>query len=161
MGTDKNYGTIATKTGTAVLTAAYGDESAGWTTKGIDVSMVDVVSFEVTYTKKNAANTLLSLQVLKGERTAADLDAYYPLMELDPTDTTNYTLLREAENTVDVDGQTIDQAYVFELPPLDVRGLSMIRLAAKIDDATGSPTLSVRYLRSGDGLPAVTAPAVS
>lgn len=160
MATDKNYGTIATKTGTAVLTTAYGDESAGWTTKEIDVSAVDLISFELTYTKKNSANTLLSLKVLKGERTAADLDAFYPLLEIDPTDT-DVKALRESENTLDVSGQTIDQDYVVELPPFNVEGLSMIRLAAKIDDATGSPTLAVRYLRSGKGIPAVTAPAVS
>lgn len=139
MSSDKNYGTIATQQGTAVLTAAYGDESAGWTTKGIDVSMFDWLSVEFSFLQKQA--DLLSIKPLAGEREAADLDAYVDLYHADSAGA-----LAVLEVTLDVSGITSDVTTKGVLPPIDVRGLSMLRLAANADDVTSSPTLSLRYM---------------
>ena len=141
MSSDKNYGTVATKQASAILTAAYGTESAGWTTKGIDVSMYDLVSLEITYHHQDTA-TLLSMQPMAGERTAADLDDYVPMMREPSAD----GVLSDLELTWDVSGLTDDTDNVRQLPPIDVRGVSMLRLAAKADNVADSPTLAVRYM---------------
>lgn len=147
MSTDKRHGAIATKQVSAALTTSYGTESAGWTTKGIDVSAVDWIGIRATYADHDSAASL-SIKPLAADDQAADLDAYLPMAE-----TSSLTDL-ELVRTV-----SADDAFVFAL---DVRAVSMLRLAAKVDNATGSPTLALEWIgeRATIPTPSAASPAV-
>lgn len=153
MSTDKRYGTIADHQLDAVLGTAYGDESADWTTEGIDVSMFDWVTFEFTYADHDSATTL-TFAFYQADRDAADLDDYVPILAD-----------RDADGTVTPLELTraVSDDVVEALPPIDVRAISMLRVAAKVDDATNDPTLTLRYLghrssaRGAESSPNVTA----
>lgn len=141
MSSDKNYGTIADQQGNPDLTTAYGTQSAGWTTKGIDVSMFDFVQFEFSYTHQDTA-ALLSLKPMTAERQAADLDDYVDIYQ-DPDNDGTMTLL---ELTLDVSGMVDASVNKGVLPPIDVRAMSMLRMAAKVDDDSDDPELVLRYI---------------
>lgn len=135
MSSDKLYGTVVDKQGTGVLTTTLGDESAGWTTVGIDVSMFEFVSFELDYSAHDSA-TLLTLAFLACDRAAGDLDDYVPI--------TSYGSGGALEDDILTLALTANVKKV--TPPMDVRAVSMLRVAAMVDDATGGPTLALRYL---------------
>ena len=156
MSSDKNFGAV-TPADTTALTATYGSNSAGWTTPGIDVSGMDFLQLELSYTHKDSGTPAasLSLQPMFGERTETDLDNYSPELE-DPTAS---GALTDLAKTVDVSGLS-DDDVLRRVLRIDTRGASMLRLAAKVDDATDSPTLTCRYLGGGRATPLATSPDV-
>ena len=156
MSSDKNYGTIAPKIVGGVLTAAYGDESAGWTTKGIDVRRYSVIALELTYTQKDAGAPAQLLTILPygGEATSADLDAYVPVYDA------NATALTLDIRTLDVSALGND-AVQKALIQLDVTALSMLRVAALVDVDTDDPELVMRYLGYSEVGAVVTSPDVA
>lgn len=157
MSSDKIYGTIADQQGDPDLTTSYGGESAGWTTKGIDVSQFDAVTFEIVYHHQDTA-ALLSLKPLACDRNAEDLDDYVEILQ----DSGGGTLA-VTELTLDVSGLTDDTDNSYTLPPMDVRGISMLRMAAKIDDASDNPELVMRYIghRQGEQRAQLSSPNVT
>lgn len=137
MSTDKNFGTVATQQSSSALTTSYGTDSAGWTTKGIDVSGYDSIAFELDYGDHDSASTL-SLKPFAGDQTSADLDAYVQILE-DPLANGSLSALEFTRSVSD------DEKGLLTI---DTRGISKLRLAAKVNNATGAPTLSVRILGS-------------
>lgn len=153
MSTDKSFGSISTKTGTSVLTTSYGTNSAGWTTLGFNVSDVDWLTLQAAYTDHDSA-TSLSLKVLATDRatataSGASLDSYAAVAH-DPDGNGSLT------DMVLTRAVSADETFVFTI---DARGLSFVRVAALVDDATNSPKLALSYL--GDRLLALQeSPAV-
>lgn len=146
MSTDKRHGSIATQQESAALTTSYGTESAGWTTKGIDVSAVDWIGIRATYVH-NAAVSTLSLKPMAADDQAASLDDYAPMAET--------SSLTDLELTRSVSGNDV---FTFAL---DVRAVSMLRIAAKADDATGPPTLALEWIGERATIPAPSAASPS
>lgn len=134
MSSDKQWGTIQPQSGN-VLTSAYGDQSAGWTTQAMDVSAFDFITLEFDYGNHSVATSLF-MRALQADRNAADLDAFSAMLY-----DSGGGVLAEDELSYPVTANAIRS-----LPPMDVRGISLLRIAARVDNPAGGPTLSMRYV---------------
>jgi len=135
VSSDKRFATIAPQQAGGVLTTTYGSEASDWTTKAIDVSQFDYVQFKFDYSN-HSVGALLTLKPMFGDRDSANLDAY-----VDTYFDSGAGVLTLLELSKTTPGNLSGA-----LPPMDVRGISLLRIAAKIDNAAGGPVLALTYL---------------
>lgn len=119
---------------TSALTANYGDGSAGWLSEEINCHNLNDVLIELDVTKGDA--TSLSLKVLTGNP-GAEVADLATMQKIDGSGALSDLIMSKA--------LTADAKFVFRVR---TAALSMIRLAAKVDVATGDPAATARKVGS-------------
>jgi hypothetical protein len=159
MATDKQYGPVAEQHSDSNVYEDYGAEDDGWTTPMWDVSMLEYVLLAFSYTHADSGSpaSLLSLQVLFGDRAALEdgnFDDCVPEWQVGADGA-----LSDVTLTLDVswlsDAETINRTL-----RVDVRAASVIRVAAKVDDESDGPTLGMSWLGSGRSTPLTSSPEI-
>jgi len=109
---------------TTSLLTAYGPAADGWASNGVDVRGIDFLVAALTVVKGSATTLTLILEV-----SDRDGSVWYRSLRVDP------------------DGVAVEDAMVLTLAAdgkfavrFDVRGVASVRLLAKVDTVTGTPT---------------------
>lgn len=130
--TSKNKLNVPRKNGDS-LTTSYGDSSAGWASQGVRCVTFDQLTFELFLTKGSATKLYLTLHTAEEDSVAGG--GWAKGYRAQP------------------DGTMILDEYVIDLSSLgaterisfsaNTKGASVVRLSAKVDSITGSPTMTV------------------
>jgi len=136
MGTSVLFESIGVVNTTA-LNTSFGPGSSGWASENINVRAVDFLSLFMAITKGDATEITL---VLEASDNAGSV--WHRVLKVDADNA-------GAEDQIVV-ALAADGNYVIRF---DVRGLSRVRLLAKVDAATGSPAMTLKATGvSGSGV---------
>ena len=158
ISTDKARGTVAVEN-TTTLTTGFGTIAAtGWISKEMDCRKARSGRLRLIYTHKSAGApaTLLSLQFLFGDA-GGTVDADYCE---EVVQNSAGTLSDVPDMTLDTTGLANDEVWTRELE-VNLEKVAGLRVAAKVDVATDSPTLTLEYLLTTEGKALAATPSVA
>lgn len=135
MGSAKTSVAIATKPVGNILTTAYGNGTVGWVTRDLDVRAMDEVVAYFNLTKESAALLNLKFMVSEPDRVDAAADDFSDFHKVEGDGS---VVLEEL--SVDVSGVAPTYKYAHKI---NTQGISLLRIAAKVDDATNDPVLAL------------------